>query len=127
MDQDTAAEGKGAEQKKEEEVEQEEEEEEEEEDEEETRTQLPPGCTHLAPFQPQPCKRKRASLDEKSAVEIFLAKRTMMGARSGLSRRLANKYEVTAKAVRDVWVIRTWTNATKPYWSDAQANAGTLS
>ena len=80
-----------------------------------------PGGQRLGPTPAAPsCKRKRASLDEKSAVEIFLAKRTMRGARSGLSRRLADKYGVTAKAVRDVWVMRTWTNATKQYWSDAE-------
>jgi hypothetical protein len=63
---------------------------------------------------------KRATLDDAAATHIFRAKRSIRGARSGLSRMLAKRYGVTAKAVRDVWSLRTWTSVTEPFWNSAE-------
>ena len=67
-----------------------------------------------------PAKNGRAQLDDESAVRIFLAKYASaeaMSSKSDLSGKLALQYGVTAKAVRDIWNMRTWKKATQPYWN----------
>jgi hypothetical protein len=57
---------------------------------------------------PRPQATGQGKLDVVSAAQIFLAKRAAPKDR-GLSVRLAAKYKVTAKTVRDIWKRRTWT------------------
>ena len=35
---------------------------------------------------------------------------------------LATQFGITAKAVRDVWNLRTWTKTTMPFWTQADLN-----
>lgn len=64
---------------------------------------------------PPPSAGRKSFLDRKSVVQIFLAKH--MGERDvHLSGKLAHKYGVTAKTVRDIWAMRTWTQVTEPFW-----------
>jgi len=57
-----------------------------------------------------------AKLDKEAAIAIYLAKasRTPGDSRSSA---LAAQYNITMKAVRDVWNLRTWTWTTMPYWT----------
>ena len=56
----------------------------------------------------------RMYLDETSVIQIFLAGH--LGKRyRGLSGKLAQKYGVTSKTVRDIWTRRTWGSVTLPY------------
>lgn len=56
----------------------------------------------------------RKKLDVESVVRIFQARHATPGAvhDRGLSATLALQYGVTARAVRDIWNRRTWTNIT---------------
>jgi hypothetical protein len=78
----------------------------------------------------QPSRQSgRAQLDDASAVRIFLAKYASaeaVGSKSDLSGRLALQYGVTAKAVRDIWNMRTWKKATQPYWNVQPMHCGVL-
>ena len=56
-------------------------------------------------------------LDEHAAVHIFKKRKTHTTG-DGTSFELAAKYNITMKAVRDVWNMRTWTWTTMPYWTD---------
>lgn len=63
-----------------------------------------------------PPGHRRTYLDEAAVVQIFLAKHSKPGVRDlNLSGRLAREYGVTAKAVRDIWTMRTWKSVTEPY------------
>lgn len=77
----------------------------------------------MMPPAPAPVVRKRASLDPASVIGIFLAKRLNAGGRSDLSGKLARQHKITAKAVRDIWNMRTWRKTTRPFWNakDRQA------
>ena len=52
----------------------------------------------------------------RQAIEIFCAKahRTVRGS---LAASLAARFDITQKAVRDIWNLRTWTWTTKPFWT----------
>ena len=65
--------------------------------------------------------RKRTQLDAAAVVQMFLAKRSGYTGYTGstLSNSLAAQYGLTAKAVRDIWNMRTWRKVTKPYWNAA--------
>jgi hypothetical protein len=52
------------------------------------------------------------------AINIFCAKEGTGKQRDRLlSHRLAHKYRITSKAVRDIWNLRTWSRSTRPYWT----------
>lgn len=68
--------------------------------------------------------RPRATLDEASVVLIFQARPSKARRRDlTLSQRLAQHCGVTAKAVRDIWNMRTWRSVTRPYWNAAELQA----
>ena len=52
----------------------------------------------------------------EAARKIFLS-RTMRRNNDGLASRLGQDFGISAKAVRDIWRLRTWTRATRPYWT----------
>jgi len=56
-------------------------------------------------------------LNEHAAVDIFKQRKTHTTG-DGTSFELAAKYNITMKAVRDVWNTRTWAWTTMPYWTD---------
>ena len=59
-----------------------------------------------------------AALDKEAAITIYLTK-AWRTPRDSTSSELAARYNITMKAVRDVWNLRTWTWVTMPYWSRA--------
>ena len=76
-------------------------------------------CARLARFAmkiPQKQLRAPSMLQEEQVVAIFSAK---FGAqpRDGTSAWLAKTFNTTTKVVRDIWNVRTWTSATRPYWT----------
>lgn len=52
----------------------------------------------------------------RQAIEIFRAK-AHRKARGSLAASLATRFGITAKAVRDVWNLRTWAWTTRPFWA----------
>lgn len=52
------------------------------------------------------------------AVTIFMSKKSQ-NKRDRLASRLAEEFGITAKAVRDIWNLRTWAQVTKQHWSAA--------
>ena len=85
------------------------------------------GGQHVAsrgmPLAPPPLSLKRPSLDPASVIRIFLAKRLNAGTRSDLSGRLGRQHNITAKAIRDIWNMRTWRKTTQPFWDAADWRA----
>ena len=58
---------------------------------------------------------KTTTLTAHDAIDIYLAKASR-SARDSLTSVLSKRYNITMKAVRDVWNLRTWAWATMPYW-----------
>ena len=61
--------------------------------------------------------RKRCVITAKQAIQIFLAKQHNHEIGDGLASRLGTEFGLTNKAIRDIWNLRTWAPATKPYWT----------
>jgi len=57
------------------------------------------------------------TISSHDAIHIFVAAKHDRAKRDGLAIRLANEFGITAKAVRDIWNLRTWAQVTKPLWS----------
>lgn len=51
------------------------------------------------------------------AVAIYKLKPIKRRASGNLSTYLAVKYDITEKAVRDIWMPRTWKRVTMPFWT----------
>jgi len=70
-------------------------------------------------FRPTFEGRRRSQLDPTAVVYIFRAKRFSKSEQNGsaLSNRLAAEFGLTAKAVRDIWNMRTWRKVTQPHWN----------
>ena len=65
--------------------------------------------------------RLRDKLTKAEAISIFKMKRNKT---SKTAARLAAKYRITPKTVRDIWTQSTWIVATKPFWNrDETENA----
>ena len=58
-------------------------------------------------------------LTAEQAVTIFLARKERTGKRGTVANRLACRYGVAPRTVRDIWNLRTWAEATRPLWSSA--------
>ena len=52
------------------------------------------------------------------AIQIFEAKADRE-VRDTLAASVAAQFGITAKAVRDIWNLRTWVQTTEPYWTQA--------
>ena len=57
-------------------------------------------------------------LDADQAIAIYLAKASSTPGDDTLTV-LSEQYNITMKAVRDVWNLRTWVWCTMPYWPHA--------
>jgi len=69
---------------------------------------------------PAVTQRKRTNFDDETVVDIFLAKRRSRGRDAGtMSNHFADAHAISAKAVRDIWNMRTWKRVTKPHWDAA--------
>ena len=66
-----------------------------------------------------PAARAVCVLTAEQAVTIFLARKERTGKRGTVANRLACRYGVSPRTVRDIWNLRTWTEATRPQWSSA--------
>jgi hypothetical protein len=60
-------------------------------------------------------------ISAEQARDIFLARQTCYN--PGLAARLASEVGITAKAVRDIWALRTWRHATRGHWTQADREA----
>ena len=58
------------------------------------------------------------ALDAQAAIDIFMRKKTRVS-RDATTAELAARYNITMKAVRDVWNMRTWVKTTMPYWDQS--------
>ena len=70
---------------------------------------------------PRPCSSAPAGvcvITADAARKIFLAKlKRTRTKKDGLAARLGKDFGISAKAVRDIWRLRTWTQATWPFWT----------
>jgi hypothetical protein len=62
------------------------------------------------------------ALDAQAAIDIFTRKKTRVS-RDATTAELAARYNITMKAVRDVWNMRTWVKTTMPYWDQTDLKA----
>jgi hypothetical protein len=65
-------------------------------------------------------RRKLRQLTSEEAIAIYLAKHSPKSLKA--SSRLAHEFNVSAKAIRDVWTCKTWVTETMPVWSMTTAN-----
>ena len=61
--------------------------------------------------------RPRTYLDASEAAIIFRSKH---GVHAQSTKDLAQQYNLSTKAVRDIWNMRTWVKVTAPYWSPVE-------
>jgi hypothetical protein len=61
-----------------------------------------------------PCSRPRTVLSKEEAIEIYGHKKVLEGSKRTTrpSAELAQKYQVSAKTVRDIWNGKSWREAT---------------
>ena len=57
------------------------------------------------------------TISSNDAVLIFNSAKHDCTKRDRLANRFAKEFGITAKAVRDIWNLRTWVQTTKPFWS----------
>lgn len=57
-----------------------------------------------------------AIITDHDAIEIYRAKENHTR-RDNVAEILSQKYQITMKAIRDIWNLRTWKEVTKPYWT----------
>jgi hypothetical protein len=62
----------------------------------------------------------RALLTEREAVEIYLCRKKSSSGHKVSTNALANKYNVSPKAIRDIWNRRTWAPETRHLWTDGE-------
>ena len=55
-------------------------------------------------------------ITSEAARKIFMS-RAMRRKNDGLASRLGQDFGISAKAVRDIWRLRTWAHATQTYWT----------
>ena len=58
-------------------------------------------------------------LTAEEAIEIFVARKERWGRRDQVATRLALRFGVAPRTVRDIWNLRTWTETTRQLWSSA--------
>ena len=61
-------------------------------------------------------QKRHAVLTEKQAVHIFEN-------RTAPAPALARQYGVSVKAIRDIWIGRTWARETKNTWENGKGGA----
>ena len=58
-----------------------------------------------------------AKIDADIAITFYRAKLKKVTSRDRNAAALATEHGITQKAVRDVWNLRTWAAATRPFWN----------
>ena len=66
---------------------------------------------------PKNARAQSILLHEEDAIAIYLAK--IQNKPRDLAAKLANRYRISTKVVRDIWSLRTWVRATRPSWTQA--------
>ena len=63
--------------------------------------------------------KEGAKITADDAIAIFRARspHAAVARHPTLGNDLANEYGISAKAVRDIWGLRTWWTTTRPFWS----------
>jgi len=56
-------------------------------------------------------------LTAQEAITIFVARKERSGIRDQVASRLALKFGVSPRTVRDIWNLRTWAETTRSLWS----------
>ena len=59
-------------------------------------------------------------LTEEDVATIFQARLERSGGRCQLASKLAERFGVASRTVRDIWNLRTWVKTTRPLWSNAE-------
>ena len=59
-------------------------------------------------------------LTEEDVATIFQARLERSGGRSNVASKLAERFGVASRTVRDIWNLRTWVKTTRPLWSNAE-------
>ena len=62
----------------------------------------------------------KSILTHTQALQIFEANPDRGAPVRKLATDLALQFGITAKAVRDIWNLRTWVQTTKPYWTQEE-------
>jgi hypothetical protein len=62
----------------------------------------------------------RALLTEREAVEIYLCRKSSSSGHKVSTNALSKKYNVSPKAIRDIWNRRTWAPETRHLWTDGE-------
>ena len=65
-------------------------------------------------------------LTAEEATAIFLARNERSGRRDMVAKRLAHRFGVAPRTVRDIWNLRTWVETTRPLWSSADVARAAL-
>jgi len=72
-----------------------------------------PAVTVAASASGHPSDRTR--LTSEQAIHIYNLGRTKT---AGTAALLANRYNISAKAIRDIWTRKSWAQDTRPHWID---------
>ena len=59
-------------------------------------------------------------LTEEDVATIFQARLERSGGRSHVASKLAERFGVASRTVRDIWNLKTWVKTTRPLWSNAE-------
>jgi hypothetical protein len=82
----------------------------------------------FASAKPHVCGARNAApgvcvLTAEEAIEIFVVRKERSGRQDQVATRLALRFDVTPRTVRDIWNLRTsslqWTETTRQLWSSA--------
>ena len=80
--------------------------------------QIPSGEAHGIPLSRSLAPAGVCIITAETARKIFIAKtKRVRSKKDGLACRLGNNFGISAKAVRDIWRLRTWAHATWPLWA----------
>ena len=59
-------------------------------------------------------------LTEEEVTTIFQARLERSGRRCQLASKLAERFGIASRTVRDIWNLKTWVKTTRPLWSNAE-------
>jgi hypothetical protein len=59
-------------------------------------------------------------LTEEEVATIFQARLERSGRRCQLASKLAERFGIASRTVRDIWNLKTWVKTTRPLWSNAE-------
>ena len=76
----------------------------------------PPGpAMHLETEPDAVPGRQPVKLTPEQAIDIFKIRKTKT---ARTARQLATKYGISPKAIRDIWMCKSWAQDTRPHWNE---------